>query len=59
MTNSSDALKILQYSVGMAQDVDKNFADINRDGAINSSDALIALQISTGSYKGNLWFDFE
>lgn len=53
-TNSSDALMILQYSVGKEVDINEKYADINGDGLVNSSDALIALQISVGSYKGDL-----
>ncbi len=58
-TNSSDALRILQYSVGKITEIDKAYADANHDGKINASDALIALQISVESYKGDLWFDME
>lgn len=50
--NSSDALLILQYSVGQKEPTVKTIADVNGDGAINSADALIALQISVGSYTG-------
>lgn len=50
--NSSDALLILQYSVGQKEPAIKTIADVNGDGAINSADALIALQISVGSYTG-------
>ena len=48
--NSSDALIILQYSVGMItdEDVDKALLDVDGDGNVNSSDALIVLQISVG-----------
>lgn len=58
-TNSSDALLILQYSVGKITEINSKYADANHDGRINSSDALIALQISVGSYNGELWFDLE
>lgn len=53
-TNSSDALLILQHSVGKETGINEKYADVNGDGKINSSDALIALQISVGSYKGDL-----
>ena len=47
--NSSDALKILRYSVGLEKNIDTKIADINHDNSVNSSDALLALQISVGS----------
>lgn len=47
--NSSDALSVLKYSVGIT---DKGFikanADVNGDGTINSSDALKILKASVG-----------
>ena len=47
--NSSDALSVLKYSVGIT---DKGFikanADVNGDGTINSSDALKILKVSVG-----------
>ena len=46
--NSSDALLVLQYSVGATKKIDKTAADLNSDGNINSSDALTILQISVG-----------
>lgn len=47
--NSSDALLILQHSVGSAPSgFNKNLADMNSDGKINVSDALTVLQISVG-----------
>ena len=50
--NSSDALAILQYSVGSnPKKFNKNVADMNEDGNINSSDALIVLKISVGLIK--------
>lgn len=58
-TNSSDALMILQYSVGKITEINSTYADANHDGRINSTDALIALQISVGSYQGEWWFDIE
>lgn len=51
-TNSSDALAVLQYSVGIIDTINEKYADVNEDKSINSSDALIILQISVGSYKG-------
>ena len=50
--NSSDALGILQYTVGSnPKNFNKAVADITADGKINSSDALMVLQISVGSIK--------
>ncbi|MBO5421431.1 MAG: dockerin type I repeat-containing protein [Clostridia bacterium] len=48
--NSSDALLILQYSVGSYALNGNAFtaADTNRDGKVNSSDALIILQFAVG-----------
>lgn len=47
--NSSDALIVLRYCVGMSTGV-KNMkpADINHDGKINTNDALIILRICVG-----------
>lgn len=47
--NSSDALLVLQYSVGSVKSIDKTAADVTGDGRINSSDALMILQISVGT----------
>lgn len=48
--NSSDALKVLQYTTGLAKfdSIQKALADVNADGKINSSDALQILQLTTG-----------
>lgn len=47
--NSSDALGVLQYSVGMSvKKFDKSAADVNRDGKINSLDALKILRHTVG-----------
>lgn len=48
--NSSDALLVLQYSVGLQtfDDVQKFYADMNNDTLYNSSDALVILQKSVG-----------
>ncbi len=48
--NSSDALLVLQYSVGSYALNGNAFtaADTNRDGKVNSSDALIILQFAVG-----------
>ena len=47
--NSSDALSILRYSVGLDEaDINLKKADINGDGQVNSSDALKVLNISVG-----------
>ena len=48
VVNSTDALRILQYSVGSLKNINFNLADVNHDSVINSSDALIILQISVG-----------
>ena len=45
---SSDALLVLQYTVGQKKTIDKTKADLNGDGQINSGDALIILQICVG-----------
>lgn len=45
--NSTDALLILQYTVGSVANISSS-ADLNGDGRINSSDALTVLQISVG-----------
>lgn len=50
--NSSDALKILQYSVGIIDEINEKSADVNCDGQINSVDALIVLNISIENYDG-------
>ena len=57
--NSSDALLILQYSVGKITEINEKYADINQDGKINSSDALLVLKISVGSYEGDLEVEDE
>ena len=50
--NSTDALLILQHSVGLrVTNLDKTAADVNKDGSINSTDALTVLQISVGLVK--------
>ncbi len=50
--NSSDALCVLQYSVGITvKNFDKSNADVTKDGAINSADALKILRISVGLEK--------
>ena len=54
--NSSDALRILRYTVGQLTEINMS-ADINGDGRVNSSDALIALKIAVGSYDGELEAD--
>lgn len=47
--NSSDALGVLQYSVGMSvKKFDKSAADVNCDGKINSLDALKILRHAVG-----------
>lgn len=57
--NSSDALDILSYSVGIKKNIDEGRADVNIDGSINSNDALIVLQIAVGAYQGKLEIDDE
>ncbi|MBR6530897.1 MAG: dockerin type I repeat-containing protein [Clostridia bacterium] len=51
--NSTDALKVLQYSVNIIKSIDKTAADVNGDGKINSTDALIILQISVGLHDNS------
>lgn len=51
VTNSVDALQILNYVVGNPSTINKNYADVDGSGAINSSDALVILTISVGNYK--------
>lgn len=48
--NSSDALAVLQHSVGQIKLNDRKFVagDVNKNNAINSSDALLILQYSVG-----------
>ncbi|MBO5420542.1 MAG: dockerin type I repeat-containing protein [Clostridia bacterium] len=48
--NSSDALAILQHSVGLSQISDENIAaaDVSADMKLNSSDALLILQYAVG-----------
>ncbi|MCQ2484497.1 MAG: dockerin type I repeat-containing protein [Clostridia bacterium] len=46
--NSSDALTVLNYAVGLEKEVDTKLADINKDGQINSSDALDILKTAVG-----------
>ena len=45
--NSSDALIVLQYSVGLAS-LDTSLGDVSKDGSVNSKDALMILQYSVG-----------
>ena len=57
-TNSTDALKILQYSVGKTGvSLNPDYADVNGDKKVNSTDALIVLKISVGNYDGDLEVD--
>lgn len=58
MVNSSDALRILRYTVGQITEISTS-SDINGDGRVNSTDALIALKIAVGSYDGELETDGE
>lgn len=48
--NSSDALAVLRYAVGLEteSEIETNVADVNSDGTINSSDALSILRIVVG-----------
>lgn len=59
VVNSSDALAILNYSVGKegTEKFNKFDADINGDGLINSTDALWVLQCCVGIRKDPRFFD--
>ncbi len=57
--NSSDALKILMYSVGTLDTIDERLADVNCDGNVNSSDALTVLRISVNLYDGPTEVDLK
>ncbi len=46
--NSTDALTVLQFSVGRIKDINRDSADVNGDGKVNSTDALVILKISVG-----------
>lgn len=46
--DSSDALNVLRYSVGLIKEIDVKTADTNKDGQINSADALDILQTAVG-----------
>lgn len=46
--NSTDALIVLKYSVGIEKEINKEIADMNADEKINSTDALAILRISVG-----------
>ena len=48
LVNSSDALAVLKYAVGIDKEINKAVADMNADEKINSSDALAILQVSVG-----------
>lgn len=54
-TNSTDALLILQYTVGKTNEsMNVDYADVNGDEKINSTDALVVLKIAVGNYDGDL-----
>lgn len=48
LVNSSDALAVLRYSVGLDKEINEKAADMDEDGNINSSDALAILKVSVG-----------
>ncbi len=48
LINSSDALAVLRYSVGLDKEINEKAADMDADGLINSSDALAILKVSVG-----------
>lgn len=52
--NSSDALSILRYAVGIEKEIDEKTADITKDGEINSSDALAVLQTAVGMLEAQI-----
>lgn len=57
--NAADALKILQYTVGVLDTIDESLADVNCDGTVNSADALIVLRICVGAYEGPTEVDLK
>ncbi len=57
--NAADALKILQYTVGTLDTIDKKLADVNCDGTVNSADALIVLRVCVGTYEGPTEVDLK
>lgn len=59
VTNSSDALLILQYIVGSQKTINEKYADVNGDGKVNSTDALEVLKICVGLYTGELEINDE
>lgn len=48
LVNSSDALAVLRFSVGLDKEINEKAADMDADGNINSSDALAILKVSVG-----------
>ncbi len=59
VTNSSDALLILKYVVGLEKGLNEKYADVNGDGKVDSSDALSVLKICVGLYEGELEVEDE
>lgn len=54
-TNSTDALMVLQHTVGKtSESMNVDYADVNGDKKVNSTDALIVLKIAVGDYDGDL-----
>lgn len=51
VVNSSDALTILEYSIGKTTEIDSKIADMDKDGNINSGDALLVLRTSVGELE--------
>ena len=58
-TNSTDALLILKYAVGLDEEINTVYADVDNNDIVNSGDALAVLKISVGSYEGDLEVEDE
>lgn len=57
--NSIDALLVLNKSVGNNVKIDEKAADLDKNGVIDSFDALGILLIDVGKYNGELEFEDE
>lgn len=54
VTNSFDALEVLQFTAGQGILIDKERirADVNQDGVVNAIDAQLILQYDAGLIEG-------